>query len=217
MTFGTTAIIDRKKQQAEKREMVMIIMYDMRESLKEIEQCDEELIAFFDLQVDALAHPEEFYEKTNAFYTHLPFLSYTTTTENIFKSNIETVSTIGNILFVETVSSLYEKRSNYRTEVVDRFQQEAWGAVKDYESLADFNSSSLLYISQMYLMTMQKDFEQCKIMMKKLDVFSRERKNLEEAVRKESAIEEISTFAEERQQRERRFMEALEEGKKSLK
>ena len=68
---------------------------------------------------------------------------------------------------------------------------------------------------------MQKDFEQRKIMMKikdeELDVFSRERKNLEEAVRKESAIEEISTFAEERQQRERRFMEALEEGKKSLK
>ena len=221
LTFGTTAIIDRKKQRAEKREMVMMIMYDMRESLKEIEQCDEELIAFFDLQVYALAHPEEFYEKTNAFYTHLPFLSYTTTTENIFKSNIETVSTIGNILFVETVSSLYEKRSNYRTEVVDRFQQEAWGAVKDYESLADFNSSSLLYISQMYLMTMQKDFEQCKIMMKikdeELDVFSRERENLQEAVRQESVIEEMSTLAEEQQQRQRRIMEALEEGKKSLK
>lgn len=221
LTFGTTAIIDRKKQRAEKREMVMMIMYDMRESLKEIEQCDEELIAFFDLQVDALAHPEEFYEKTIVFYTHLPFLSYTTTTENIFKSNIETVSTIGNILFVETVSSFYEKRSKYRTEVVDSFQQQAEGAVFEYESMADFNSLSFLHISKLLLTGMQKDFEQCKIMMKikdeELDVFSRERENLQEAVRQESVIEEMSTLAEEQQQRQRRIMEALEEGKKSLK
>lgn len=38
LTFGTTAIIDRKKQNAEKREMVMMIMYDMQESLKEVER-----------------------------------------------------------------------------------------------------------------------------------------------------------------------------------
>ena len=37
LTFGTTAIIDRKKQNAEKREMVMMIMYDLRESLKAIQ------------------------------------------------------------------------------------------------------------------------------------------------------------------------------------
>ena len=33
LTFGTTAIIDRKKQNAEKREMVLMVMYDMRESI----------------------------------------------------------------------------------------------------------------------------------------------------------------------------------------
>ena len=33
LTFGTTAIIDRKKQREEKREMTLMIMFDMRESL----------------------------------------------------------------------------------------------------------------------------------------------------------------------------------------
>ena len=52
LTFGTTAIIDRKKQNAEKREMVMMIMYDMRETLKSVQHCDEQLNVFFDNQVD---------------------------------------------------------------------------------------------------------------------------------------------------------------------
>ena len=36
LTFGTTAIVERKKQNAEKREMVMMVMYDMRQTLEGI-------------------------------------------------------------------------------------------------------------------------------------------------------------------------------------
>ena len=61
LTFGTTAIIDRKKRNAEKREMVMMIMYDMRESLKELSRVDEDLKAFFESHVgdyqDYRQHP----------------------------------------------------------------------------------------------------------------------------------------------------------------
>lgn len=32
LTFGTTAIIDRHKKRADKRELVMMIMYDMQEA-----------------------------------------------------------------------------------------------------------------------------------------------------------------------------------------
>lgn len=62
------------------------------------------------------------------------------TTENIFKSNIETVNTIGNILFVETVSMFYDTRAMYKTEVVDAFLQQGEKAVQEYESLSDFNT-----------------------------------------------------------------------------
>ena len=221
LTFGTTAIIDRKKQRAEKREMVMMIMYDMRESLNEIEQCDKEISAFFDLQVDIVAHPEEFYRKYEQFYIHIPILTYTTTTENIFKSNIETVSTIGNILFVETVSSFYDKRGRFKTEVLDPFQKQAGEAIRDYGSLADFNSSSFPYFSRLSFLSMQQDFEQCKIMMKvrdeELDVFSQERENLQQLVKGETVPEEIGTVIQEKKQRDIQLEKAREEGNKSLK
>ena len=38
LTFGTAAIIDHNKKQKEKREIVMMVMYDMYNSLKSIEK-----------------------------------------------------------------------------------------------------------------------------------------------------------------------------------
>lgn len=37
LTFGTSAIIDHKKKNAAKREMVLMIMYDMKEAISDIE------------------------------------------------------------------------------------------------------------------------------------------------------------------------------------
>ena len=87
LTFGTTAIIDRKKQNAEKREMVLMVMYDMRSSLQECEQCQESMNTFCDLQVDVVAHPEMFYSSVSDLLVNVPVLNYTRTTETIFKSN----------------------------------------------------------------------------------------------------------------------------------
>ena len=60
LTFGTTAIIDRVKQKKAKREMVMMVMFDMQESLEKIERCNGELKGYFDLQLDIVAHPATF-------------------------------------------------------------------------------------------------------------------------------------------------------------
>lgn len=119
LTFGTTAIIDRKKQKAQKWEMVLMLMYDMRESLKEIEDCEKTLKEFCDVQVDLVAHPDKFDDGYVNLMAHIPILFFTNTTENIFKSNIETINTLGNILFVETVSSFYVNREKVRTEIVE--------------------------------------------------------------------------------------------------
>ena len=220
LTFGTTAIIDRKKQKAEKREMVMMIMYDMQASLEEIGQCDEGIHRFVDKQVDIIAHPQTFDEKYIELLASAPILTYTTTTENIFKSNIETISTIGNILFVESVSSFYDKRSRYKEDVSNPFLQKGEKAVRDYESLSDFNSSSFPYMSRLYYLSMQRDYEQCKVMMKvsdkDLEVFSKEREKLMKAINDETPAEETERTFEERQQLEIRFQEARSEGKKAL-
>ena len=215
LTFGTTAIVDRRKQKAEKREMVMMIMYDMRETLKELERCDRDLSSFFDAQVDVVAHPQQFESNHLSLEVSVPTSDFTTTTENIFRSNIETIRTIGNILFVETVSSFYDNRSRYRSDVVEDFQQHAWSALQNYESLRDFDSSSYLLYSQVFLGNMRRDFDRCKLMMKvtdkDLEVFNLQHQKLLEQTN-ENVSEEAMKVSRDHLQRKERLQQAREEG-----
>ena len=220
LTFGTSAIIDHKKKNASKREMVMMIMYDMKEAISDIEACDENLKSFFDIQVDIVAHPEKFADSYFNLLSCIPTFAYSNTTENIFKSNIETINTIGNILFVETVSMFYDNRVRYKSEVVDAFLQQAEEAIQDYEGLSDFNTPSFSFLSQIYGRALRRDFEQCKLIMKvsdeDMEVFSKERKILLEAVDGESSADKMEKFQDDRQQQNLRLQQARAEGKKAI-
>ena len=220
LTFGTTAIIDRKKQRAEKREMVLMVMYDMRESLLECEQCQKNLKEFCDVQVDLVAHPEKFAGDFIRLMAHFPVLTYTTTTESIFRSNIETIRTIGNILFVETVSTFYDDRNKYRSEVVEEFYQEGGVATSRYDDLAALNAPSFEYLGEMYYQAMKRAFEECKILMKvseeDLDVFSKERERVGKSILGESRAEVTGKIIENRNRRNAALEKAREEGRKAL-
>ena len=219
LTFGTTAIVDRKKQRAEKREMVLMVMYDMRESLQECEQCQNNMRAYCDLQVDLVAHPEQFAARSVDLLDFLPSLTYTTTTENIFKSNIETISTIGNILFVESVSSFYDYRDRYKNDVVEAFGT-YYTSIQSYEGLSQFNAPYYVYMGGMYYNILKQHFEESMALMKvseeDLDVFSKERKRVEESILDESLSEKTGKLIEERHQRDAALQKAREEGRKAL-
>lgn len=218
LTFGTSAIVDRTKQNAEKREMVMMILYDMRESLDKIEAAHQELQQFFDVQVDVVAHPEKLPGSYLDLAMHVPTLHYTTTTESIFRNNVETIQTIGNILFVQTVSFFYDIRADYKKEVVDQIMGQMDGLIVVYEKLRDFNSPSLLFSGEAYLRAMQNDFEQCKSLMKvsdqDLDKFSLKQKKLLEDTGR-NVLDEVSASSQQRQQRQEQLEQACEEGKKA--
>ena len=219
LTFGTTAIIDRKKQRAEKREMVLMVMYDMQESLQECEECQKNMDTFCDLQVDVVAHPENLYASFANLLVHVPVMHYTTTTETIFKSNIETLRTIGNILFVESVSTFYEYRGKYK-EVVDQYLLEGDRSIQNYEGLLQFDAPYCAYLGGIYYQIMKRDFEECMALMKvseeDLDVFSKERKRVEESILGESMSEMTLKLIEERRQRDAALQKAREEGRKAL-
>ncbi len=216
LTFGTTAIVDRYKHRAEKREMVMMVMFDMRETLKEIEQCNEELKDFFEVQLDMVAHPGKFYESPVSLASRIPLLDYTTTTESIFRSNIETLRTIGNVLFVQTVSSFYDERDQYKTNVVEDFLEHVKKALVEYEVLRDFDSPVFVFRSELYLRALQKNYEQCKLTMKvsdkELDVFSDQQQKLLESMQTND-LEETSNSSRDLSQRREQLEEARKEAK----
>ena len=51
LTFGTAAIIDYNKKQSEKREIVMMVMYDMCNSLSTIEKADSSIHKLMEIQL----------------------------------------------------------------------------------------------------------------------------------------------------------------------
>jgi len=219
LTFGTSAIIEHRKLNAEKRKMVMMIMYDMRESLKEFEQNDADLKSFFETQLDVVAHPDRLHKNYYELAVRIPLSQYSTTTETIFRSNIETIRTIGNILFVEAVSSFYDTRTRYKALVIDEFQHQANQILLDYAELRDFNTPSFIFLSETIFLSMKEDFENCKQLMKvsdeDLEVFSEQKEKLIEAMRS-NLNEDSNETIPSKMDWSARLQQAREEGKKEL-
>ena len=60
LTFGTAAIIDHNKKQAAKKEMVMMIISDMDNTIELVEKVDTGLHECRRLQNEIAIHPEQF-------------------------------------------------------------------------------------------------------------------------------------------------------------
>ena len=116
LTFGTAAIIDYNKKQAAKKEMVMMIISDMDNSIELVEKIDTGLHECRRLQNEIAIHPEQFDSKrvNLAAGMSMIFNEFPETTERIFTSSIETFNTIGDVNFVNEVSSFYMSRNNYK-------------------------------------------------------------------------------------------------------
>jgi hypothetical protein len=119
LTFGTAAFLDNKKKQSEKCEIVMMVMYDMYNSLKSIENADSTIQQAMDVQLQIAEDTTKFEALRFKFALLMPKAEYTETTERIFSTSIETINTVGNVLFTENVAEFYQMRKYYKTSVCD--------------------------------------------------------------------------------------------------
>ena len=110
LTFGTAAIVDYNKKQREKREIVMMVMYDMYNSLQSIENADSLIRQSMDIQRQIAEDPTLFDTFRYQIAALTPRADFTETTERIFSSSIETINTVGNVLFTENVAEFYQMR-----------------------------------------------------------------------------------------------------------
>ena len=218
LTFGTAAFLENKKKQEAKREMVMVLLYDLANSIEQEEKADSALRKCFEQQVAIVADPKLF-EQNSFFY--IPLMAaldykYTETVEHIFSSNIETINTLGNVLFAETVSDMYRLRKAYKEEVcnnlIEYFRKEE--GIRVYDQVIDIDIASNIQISSMYLSMMKDDFARCQKMMNvsdaQLEAFQKKR---EEMSRTEVMDSIASALADELLQNAQRLEEAKEKGK----
>ena len=185
LTFGTAGIIDYVKKQKEKREIVMMVMCDMDNSLAEIEKADSMIIQSMNLQLQLAKDTTQFDRMRFSFVRLLPMPEFATTTENIFSSSIETINTVGNVLFTEIVATFYQYRTLFKTNVCDSIQSIAGRdlPLSTVEGTLDFDFSIYALLSHNILHSMQQLFAQGKKMMEvsdeEIDSYRRERKRLE--------------------------------------
>jgi hypothetical protein len=186
LTFGTAALIDRHKQANEKRQIVLMLTYDLDNSLNQARHCDSVIQEFLKLQTQIIEDPALFEDSWVKLFRFIPTMNYTETIENIFSSNIETIHTISNVYFVEKASEFYRLRNKYYDNVVkfgDAF--DALGVPFSYEDLVTFDACHYFVISSYLLADMEHLYLQCKQIMKvtdeELESFYQARQQIEAA------------------------------------
>ena len=122
LAFGTAAIIDNNKKQKAKREIVMMVIYDMYNSLKSVEKADSMLRQSMELQRQIAKDTSKFESLRSQIASLIPIADFTETTEKIVSSSIETINTVGNVLFTENVAKFYQVRELYKASVCDSIQ-----------------------------------------------------------------------------------------------
>ena len=170
LTFGTSAIIDRRHKAAAKKEMVMMILYDFDKTIEQVQKAESAIHQAKEVELEVARHPE--YYDSLRFYI-MPAVTvaseeFSETTENIFSSNIETFNTLGNVNFVHEVSSFYSQRRSYQQQVLDELKKEVLESeyAQNIESFLDIGFPTYYYTSYAYLKSIQTTRNRCMQMMK---------------------------------------------------
>ena len=193
LTFGTAAIIDHHAKQKAKREIVMMVMYDMYNSLQSIAKADSTIQQAMDMQLQIAEDTSKFETLRYNFAQLMPKAEYTETTERIFSSSIETINTVGNVLFTENVAEFYQMRKFYKTSVCDSITNEIIRS-KPFFSLKnslDFEYSFHAIMSSGMLKDMQRKYAQCKQMMEisdaDIDAYREQREQIDKSMMDDDA------------------------------
>lgn len=218
LTFGTAAFLDKKKEEADKREMVMMILNDFDKSIAQLEALDSSAVAAFETQLSILEHPETFEKRKIELINFEADCKSepSKTIESIFSSSIETINTLGNVLFAEKVSGFYLNRQQLYTIMKEESQEafnEEDGIATSFENLKKHNLSNLIFLCESFTSKLKEINEQCKQMMNVTDAeiaaFQSERLKLDTQIKK--AIDE--GFIQNMIDRNQRFQQAIESSK----
>ena len=193
LTFGTAGFIDYKKKQAEKHEIVMMVMYDMYNSLKSIEQCDSMIYQSMLIQKQIAEDTTMFDKLSIKMEVLTPLLEFTETTERIFSSSIETINTVGNVLFTENVADFYLYRKKYKEQVCDpvtnKFKDKSPFATLKGTLNFDYRLYAIPSVGLTKLL--REKYAQCKQMMEisdeEIDAYREQREQIDKGMSEEGS------------------------------
>ena len=138
---------------------------------KSIEKADSTIRQAMDMQLQIAEDTSKFETLRYNFAQLMPKAEYTETTERIFSSSIETINTVGNVLFTENVAEFYQMRKLYKTSVCDSITNGIARSqpLSSLKNLLNFEYSFHAIVSSGMLKDMQLKYAQCKQMMEVTD------------------------------------------------
>lgn len=169
LTFGTAAVIDNHKKEAAKKEMVMMLISDFDKTIEVVQKGDSILSEATRIQQDLAIHPERF----DSIHPNLSSAmlwaveEFSKTVEKIFSTSIETFNTIGNVNFVNEVSSFYIARDKFKEVVQDNLRSdiEGNGVPRSLKALLEIDFPQYAYINWSVLQEMKECRDRCMLMM----------------------------------------------------
>ena len=126
LTFGTAMLIENHQRNKAKRQMAMMIIHDIDETIVQMEDVDSILRRFSALQLNVL---EGTYDQPIQFANIAlsacdpSDVEFPETAERIFTSNTDTWSTIGKTDFIDNVTRCYIERRKFKEQVIDVFSR----------------------------------------------------------------------------------------------
>ena len=183
LTFGKAAVIDYNKKEANKREMVMAVLYDFNQTIAMVEKADTSLLACSRYQQEIALRPESFDSLRSYFFAGATVAQtkFSETTENIFSSNIETFNTISNVNFINEVSEFYIQRQVYKEQVVEKLANELkeMAIYQSEKDLFEVDFPEYVLDNKLYLIMMKEKRDKCMKMMdvseQEMEAFSQQR------------------------------------------
>ncbi len=157
LTFGTAYQIEYTQKKDAQRQMAMMVIHDIDESIGKMEQADSIIREFSNLQLTIL---EGKYNKpienarADLSMCDPNAVKFSKTAEQIFDSSVDTWSTIGKVDFIDNVSNCYIDRNEYRTMVIDEFYKQ----LRPGDSLTEMNElDNLLNINAEFFIAFSAD------------------------------------------------------------
>jgi hypothetical protein len=145
----------------------------------------------------------------------MPTVGYTETTEHIFSSSIETINTVGNVLFTENVAKFYQDRRYFKTMVCDSIWNDVANSspLQSIERTLNFGFFDYAMMCNSYLTEMQHLFSQCQQMMnvtdEEIQAYSKKRQQMEDDMK------EADTASASKQQKLMQLQNEITKAKKN--
>lgn len=160
LTFGTSAVLERREKKQSQKQMCMMLLHDIDESMEVIKESAKQFDQLYALQQQFRQNPSDWedMEKRIKLISVMPSVQFNESFEKIFNSSPDIWSTIDDAVFIDNVNECYQKRQSFKDKVLSELNDLQYGLLEaPVDKFLNADVVNMAGISKMIAI----DMEQC--------------------------------------------------------